>query len=175
MNADGLVKRLLESEHDNEDVRELIYTYLYTPQQEFNIGFAIGTSDGSLIEINAEELGIPGPLNWEEISEHCLLIERNALKVLNAIEGLHCRSEGHDGFGDLIGSATVQTMTKGFEVVHGFARMDEPYRTSSGTMWNIPGMTDEILFAGVPENTARIVDVTISFFNLDKFKEATDL
>ena len=171
MSAQGLVRCLIEG--DNEDIRELIYAYLDRPSVEFDIGFAIGTSDGSVIEQNAEEQGIQ--VNWDVINEYVSVIERNALSVLNEIPGLMCRDEGHDSYGDLAGSAWVTTDTPGFTVVHGFASQDDPYRTSSGTIWNIPGMRDDTLFKNVPDDVARIIEVYISFFALEKFKEHADL
>jgi hypothetical protein len=72
VSAEGLVQRLIEG--DNDDIRDLIYSYLDRPSVEFDIGFAIGTSDGSVIEQNAEEQGIQ--VRWDVLNEYVSVIER---------------------------------------------------------------------------------------------------
>jgi hypothetical protein len=142
---------------------------------EFHIGFAIITSDESGIESNAEDRGVT--IDWDAVNAAILRIEQNAVNGLNQA-GINCRSEGHGGYGggydDLIGSAWVTGGTPAFEIVRRQMEMGEPYRTSSGTIDGIMKGFTTLLYAGVPNEIAQLIDVGIDFLDVLKIEHVED-
>lgn len=145
---------------------------LKTNGQEFQVGFAIHTSHEELIKDNAAEDGLV--LDWDAVNAAIGQIERNAEAALRRA-GVRATNQGHGGFdgNDLVGAAYVTVGVPGFEIVADYAAHEEPLSTSSGSIGNIPGML-ETLYTGVPPEIARLIDVDISFFDLDSIKSEED-
>lgn len=162
------VSKLLEDEEFSlDDIKDYVAGQKVNLADgiEFHIGFAIGTSDEYMIEANAHERGVEP--DWDAINNAILLIEKNAVEALEKA-GVQCRSEGHDD-NSLLGSAWVTGGTPGFEFVRQQIEMGEPYRTSSGTL---PNEIATMLYTGVQEDIAGLIDVDIEFFDVGKIERA---
>jgi hypothetical protein len=179
--AESMVESMLQENEDGTLGFDEIKDFILNDQEndlgtEFHIGFAIATSDQHMIEMNAADDNLP--IDWDAINAAIPVIEQNVLKAMEGV-GIKCSSEGHDSHGDLIGSCWVKTGTHGFNVLKQYVAQDEPFRTSSGTLDRVaPGMT-MALYQGVPPEVARLIEVDISFFDLDKeamgLEESDDL
>jgi hypothetical protein len=134
------------------------------PGTTFHIGFAVHTSDQHMIEARANDDAIE--VNWDAVNEAIPLIERNAVKALGE-QGIKCSPEGHDSYGDLVGSAWVEAGTGGIEIVKTFIQAGEPFSTSSGSINNIQSNLSLALYQGVPDDIAALIDVDISFFDVN--------
>lgn len=134
------------------------------PGTTFHIGFAVHTSDEHMIEARANDDAIE--VNWDAVNEAIPIIERNAVKALGE-QGIKCSPEGHDSYGDLVGSAWVEAGTGGIEIVKTFIHAGEPYSTGSGTINNIQSNLSLALYQGVPDDIAALIDVDISFFDVN--------
>jgi hypothetical protein len=164
---EGIVESLLEEDDNGFDALKALSLRASqgaVPGTEFNIGFAISTSDEHMIEMRANDDAIE--VDWAAVNDAIPIIERNAMTVLEE-QGIRCRAEGHDSHGDLVGSAWVQAGTGGVAIVQQFIDAGESFRTSSGTIDFIQQGLAHRLYQGVPENIAALIDVDISFFDLD--------
>jgi hypothetical protein len=164
---EGIVEGLLENEDNGFDALKALSLRASqgaVPGTEFNIGFAISTSDEHMIQQRANDDA--AEVDWDAVNAAIPIIEKNALTVLEE-QGIRCRSEGHDSHGDLVGSAWVEAGTGGVRIVQQFIDAGEPFRTSSGTIDFIQQGLALRLYQGVPENIATLIDVDISFFDLD--------
>ena len=100
---------------------------------EIQYGFGMSTSDEYLVEENAKEREIKlTDRIWNELSEDWVTLEKNVLKVLSKHIG-DARSEGHDSYGELIGSIWVKKGSEGEKLVREVIEDEEPWRTGSGT------------------------------------------
>lgn len=158
--AHAIVDRLLESDDPKDSIFDIIDR---EPGEEFMLGFGI---DATVYD-DADLIG----LDSNAVTEALLQVEHNALHVLN-YAGLGIQSEGHDD-SELVGTCWVTFNGPGFYIIQRFAEQEEPYSTSSGSIWQIPGMQQN-LFSHIPADLAGIIDVSIRFFGLDRFKEATE-
>jgi hypothetical protein len=172
---DKIVKRLLEDDHEPMSL-DAIKAYVdgqqvsLTDGIEFNIGFAIGTSSEDEIEANVEIAGLPAgwpSIDWEEINNAVQQIERNAVRALSAA-GIGCHPEGHAGDNaELVGTAYVTGGTPGFQIVWQQVERGERFHTGEGTM---PQAISTGIYTGINPEVARIIDVSIEFFDTDKIE-----
>lgn len=142
------------------------------PGTKIHIGFSISTSDQHMIEARANDDAVE--VDWDAVNAAIPIIEKNAMTALEE-QGIKCRSEGHDSYGDLVGTAWVEIGTGGEQIVREFIERDEPFSTSSGNIEHIQQGLGLRLYQGVPENIAVMVDVDISFFDLDQFKSDLEI
>jgi hypothetical protein len=173
---DGIVEGLLEADEENgfDALKRLALRAGQgaAPGTQFHIGFAISTSDEHMIEMRANDDA--AEVDWAAINDAIPIIEKNAITVLGE-QGIQCRSEGHDSHGDLVGSAWVEAGTGGVRIVQMFIDAGEPFRTSSGTIDFIQQGFALRLYQGVSSEIASLIDVDISFFDLDKMQNPDPL
>lgn len=150
-----------------------------------DFGFIIGTGDPNLIEDNLREDGIdPKTLDWASLADSFTAIERNLSNIL-AQNGIRLRHEGHDRFGDLTGTAWVDTFISrstayepapinrlGLDLIKDMLDSGEPLNTSSGSIMLLKG--SDTLFQGVDPMIERAADVTFGLFATEKIKRFFD-
>jgi hypothetical protein len=169
-----LVSKLLEDEEafSFDDIKAYVAGHKVSLADgiEFNIGFAIGTSTEDEIEANVEIVGLPAAwpsIDWEEINNAVQRLEQNAVRALSNA-GVSCHPEGHAGdSSELVGTAYVTGGTPGFEIVWQQVERGERFHTGEGTM---PEAISVGLHAGIDPEIARLVDVSIEFFDTDKIE-----
>jgi hypothetical protein len=167
---EGLAESLLEDEGGEEYGWDALKALVMRaaeplrPGTTFHIGFAVHTSDQHMIEARANDDAIE--VNWDAVNEAIPIIERNAVKALGE-QGIKCSPEGHDSYGDLVGSAWVEAGTGGIEIVKTFIQAGEPFSTGSGSINNIQSNLSLALYQGVPDDIAALIDVDISFFDVN--------
>lgn len=150
-----------EAEDPKDFLRKLSQNY--SPGKDMNFGFAVMTPEQYEIEDTAHDLGIA--LDWDQINADISLIERNAMKVLNNL-GIGTSDEGHDGEGDLIGSAWTNSNTPGWTIIKKVAEGDDNY------IWGIDRFiqlayrgVEHDLMNGVSEQGKQVLDVRVEFFD----------
>jgi hypothetical protein len=132
----------------------------------------LGVGNEFMIEENAREDGIElDKEKWNQISDAIGQIERNAMKWLRA-NSSGISNEGHDSYDTLLGSLYVEEGSPQHEMVLDALEDDheEPYMTSAGTMV-IP---DDVLYAGIEDWIARLMDVNLSFNIVGNRPESED-
>jgi hypothetical protein len=173
---EGIVESLLENEDENgfEALKRLAMRAGQgaVPGTEYHIGFAISTSNQHDIEARANDDAIE--VDWDAVNNAIPIIERNAMKALEE-QGIRCRSEGHNGTDELVGSAWVQAGTGAIPIIMEFIDRDEPFSTTSGNIEHIQQGLSLNLYKGVPESIATLIDVSISFFDLDAVQNSDPL
>jgi hypothetical protein len=170
---EGLAESLLEAEEEFglNDFKALAMRAAdgVKPGTQFHIGFAIHTSNQHDIEMRANDDDIE--VDWDAVNAAIPVIERNVLMALNE-QGIHCIGEGHND-DELIGSAWVEAGTGAVAIIKEFVDRDEPFSTTSGNIDHIQQGLGLRAYQGVPENIAMLIDVSVSFFDLDTVKQDT--
>jgi hypothetical protein len=165
---EGLAESLLEAdeEYGFEQMKALMLRAGDAPQPgtKFHLGFAISTSDEHTVEARANDDAVE--VDWEAINAAITVIERNALAALRE-QGIACQPEGHDANSDLIGSAWVEAGTGAMDIMKEFIETGEPFRTGSGSIDHIQHGLSTKLYQGVPGHIAALIDVDISFFDIN--------
>jgi hypothetical protein len=168
---EGLAESLIEAEEEFglEDFKALALRAGEgaQPGTQFHIGFAIHTSNQHDIEMRANDDAIE--VDWEAVNAAIPIIERNVMAALNE-QGIRCRGEGHND-DELVGSAWVEAGTGAVAIIKEFVDRDEPFSTSSGNIDHIQQGLGLRAYQGVPENIAMLIDVSVSFFDLDTVKQ----
>lgn len=126
-------------------------------EKAFNIGFYITLTDYEVMEINGEEKNIDiSKMDNDFVVKNLLRMESNALKFL--MKELHTDSvyeQGHDNFDDLVGTVYIKESNKdALEYIDDLIERDES-----------DDVYDDIIYAGVDENIALCVDVSVGFFD----------
>lgn len=172
--APVIVRRLLDAEEFDPKDYALSGLKRKIPEDWVSFGFAVDITDGYHWGSLLKEMGVrETPATNEQLNADCLTIEENALKILGE-NSFTARDEGHSD-SSLVGTAWAGYRSKAWllmlELLGPDLDNNEPYlSTSDGSMHGIEVSTK--IFDGVSATGQRILDATISFFDLDKFKEA---
>jgi len=150
--------------------------------ETITFGMFIQTTEGFEWYDQLEELGLmtathhPQPGIMDQLNRDASTLERNAYKIVRN-NGFNFRDEGHDVKGDLIGTVTVKAGSPEWEKVRE-ALSDspdpsEPWRTSSGSIWELDG-AGELLFQNVSELGQSVIDVAIGVFDTEELESAIE-
>jgi len=157
---------------EQERIKKMLASH---PPVAVDFGFYIGTGEIGTMEDNLREDGIdPETFDWRKASDDLAKVENNLVRILHK-NGLTIRTEGHDQFGDLRGTAWVNTKVfedeineVGLELVRRMTDTDEPLNTSSGSIMSLKGSED--LFKDCDGIIERIADVSFGIFATEKLK-----
>jgi len=177
-----VVGHLLEDEGDAaEDIKDFLISKARTDtptDEDIHFGIRIRTTDDFQLKERAQELGLElTPAVIEELSRGIGRAESNILEILDE----HDVSNADEGHADdeLVISAWVRPGSDGWNWLLEAYDWDadnlesqEPWSTSSGTIWWIEDGVDHTIFAGVSELTQRLVDFDLSLFNTQRLAEA---
>ena len=135
---------------------------------EVSFGFAIHTSDQQYIEAVAQEIGVAlTQENWDALNEDMMAMERNCLEILNK-SGIRVREEGHDGTGDLVGSAWTNLGTPSWDIVKRWADSDGQLLSCASEIESAMPSARELLWRNVSELGKSLLDAQISFFAIEE-------
>lgn len=166
-------------ESENEDLEDSIIT----------CGFSISTSDGDVIKDNALDVFGYGPEDtnvsilqyfdldkrkltdeaWEILTQDIETLEDNLIDWIQQRYKIRMRDEGHDTYGDFIGTCWFdKSNTEAFNFV--MERNEDEYADYDSVIqqsnefdeWGSP------VFKGMSQLGKKLIDVTITFFNIDK-------
>lgn len=172
-NARAIVDALLEDDDLKDDALRLAADYQWR-DLDFEFAFAIGTGSEDMLQANADEAKIT--LNRStavQLTKDALRVEQNVMAALKAA-GIRVEDHGHDGTGDLVGSAFIQgKKPPGWHAVAWSVSRDEPLMTGSGTIWKVPGLQERI-WKGVSTLGQRLLDVSISFYQTKGISDFVD-
>jgi hypothetical protein len=179
--ANAIVNNLLIREGADDPEHYLNWLQRRAAAGEVNniiFGAAISTSEDALMA-NAQEIGVnllTDAQSRELLERDMALVEANALAILRRM-GLDVSDEGHDSRTDRICSCRIHTVTTAVTDIDRLVRTildasgDEPPRTSSGTLNRLLPEADNMLWANVSNLGQGLIEVTISFFDVDRLRE----
>ena len=140
---------------------------------EVEFGFAISTAEEGMIQQNAidQELGELTTEQWNALSDDIGKMERNVMKILDK-SGIQVSDQGHGGDGALIGSAWVTRRTEGWELLRRWLETDgELLNNYVQIVNNACPDADQMMWDGISDLGQRVLDVDVSFFDLDDVKQ----
>jgi hypothetical protein len=150
----------------SDEVHKRKHEFFASVKEEKNMtaGFAISTSPEDMIEQNAKDSEIElTKKEWEVLNKDMSKIESNVIKHITNKYHVQIRDEGHDNDSDLIGSIFFKSSNK--KAAEYFA---DHGKDNEDQLAGAAGAVD--IFHGVSEIGAKIIDVSIYFFNIEEEK-----
>lgn len=133
---------------------------------EHSFGWAIGTSDAELIQVNAADNGIEvSEAFWDQIMEDCQHLERNVMDIMRHI-GMRLRDEGHSQ-DDLVGSGWLNEGGNAWRLWEDLS--DQEIARSYDVLIDLFPDANDMMWKGVSENGQSLIDCDFRF--LDPFPE----
>jgi len=172
----AMIQVLPEAEDPKEFLKRMSQRLAQSqPGEPVDFGFAIGTADQYYIEANARDHEVElTDESWETLNNDSMALEHNCMELLGKA-GIQVRDEGHDGQGDLVGSAWVKRGEPAWELVRRWVETDGELFMDASRIEQEIGVegAGEILWQGVSELGKDLLDCRIEFFDVkEKFEEA---
>lgn len=134
----------------------------HDPDDYIDYWYAIITTHEDVMEENLNDLIYEGELpegteiDWEEMTEDLLKLEWNVFQWMKKNIG-RADNTGHDSYGDLVGSVTVEEGSEWHEEIEDLIDRQEILRETWEPEW----------YKGVSDLASRLVDVEIEFQRKD--------
>lgn len=174
--AETIVTALLETDDSLKDFI-LAQAREDAPSTELvDFGVAIGTSSGYEIKENLRELGLDpdGHDVWDQLMTDISRLERNAEVILRD-HGLGLRLEGHSD-DEIVGTAWVEPGSAAWGWLMRLTDYDPAadvvWDTGSGSIWQFERGIRSTFYEGVSELGQRVLDFSISLFDLERLQAA---